>query len=412
MGNPTAAAAPVSIDFLPEHSATVPFSGSVAANSPLQLHGDDYVPGDSVSTIVHSTNAVPLAVERTMSWDSTGYGGSGGTAISPNTRWLFAEGSQGYFDTFVLLANDNATDANVTVKFLVEGGSPVNYPVVVPAHKRLTIYTGDIAAIVNTSFGIDITATQPITAERSMYFPHGGPRTFEGGHEAAGANATSTHWFLAEGATGPFFECFILLSNPTASIAHATLTYLLPTGETVPQSVTVPANGRTTIDVEGVDPRLANAAVSTTITSDVGIIVERSMYWPDISLGWKEAHNSVGVTDPALRWGISDGRIGGARAYQTYILLANPNTVPAEVQVRFLKAGAAPVVRTLTLPATSRTNIASGDLVADLGEGVFSADVQVLNFQPIVVEKAMYWNSGTEVWAAGTGVVATPLPPQ
>jgi len=86
--------------------------------------------------------------------------------------------------------------------------------------------------------------------------------------------------------------------------------------------------------------------------------------------------------------------------------------VPAEVQVRFLKAGAAPVVRTLTLPATSRTNIASGDLVADLGEGVFSADVQVLNFQPIVVEKAMYWNSGTEVWAAGTGVVATPLPPQ
>jgi len=412
LGNPTAAAAPVNIDFLPEHSAVVPFPTTVAANAPLQIHVDDVVAGDAVSTIVHSTDAVPLAVERTMSWDSTGYGGHGGTAITPNTRWLFAEGSQGYFDTFVLLANDNATDASVTVKFLVEGGSPVNYPVTVPAHKRVTIYAGDIAAIVNTSFGIDITATQPITAERSMYFPHGGPRTFEGGHEAAGANATSTHWFLAEGATGPFFECFILLSNPGGTLANATLTYLLPTGETIPQNVTVPANGRTTIDVEGVDPRLANAAVSTTITSDVGIIVERSMYWPDISLGWKEAHNSVGVTDPALRWGISDGRIGGARAYQTYILLANPNTVPAEVQVRFLKAGAAPVLKTYTLPATSRTNIASGDLMADLGEGVFSADVQVLNFQPIVVEKAMYWNSGTEVWAAGTGVVATPLPPQ
>jgi hypothetical protein len=35
----------------------------------------------------------------------------------------------------------------------------------------------------------------------------------------------------------------------------------------------------------------------------------------------------------------------------------------------------------------------------------------VLNYQPIVVEKALYWNSGAEVWAAGTGVVATPLPP-
>jgi hypothetical protein len=37
--------------------------------------------------------------------------------------------------------------------------------------------------------------------------------------------------------------------------------------------------------------------------------------------------------------------------------------------------------------------------------------VQVLNFQPIVVEKAMYWNSGGEIWAAGTGVVGTPMPP-
>ncbi len=163
--------------------------------------------------------------------------------------------------------------------------------------------------------------------------------------------------------------------------------------------------------METVAPLLINTPVSTTITSDIGIIVERSMYWPDISIGWREAHNCVGVTDPALRWGISDGRIGTARAYQTYILLANPNTTPAEVQVRFLKAGAAPIVQTMTLTPTSRMNILAND-VPGLGEGLFSADIQVLNFQPIVVEKAMYWNSGDEIWAAGTGVVATPLPPQ
>jgi hypothetical protein len=34
-------------------------------------------------------------------------------------------------------------------------------------------------------------------------------------------------WFLAEGATGPFFECFVLLSNPGGTVAHTTtLTYL------------------------------------------------------------------------------------------------------------------------------------------------------------------------------------------
>jgi subtilisin-like proprotein convertase family protein len=409
MANPTSVPAPVSISFLPEHSAPIPFATNVAANSPVQLHVDDLTPGDGVSTIVHSTDAVPLAVERTMSWDSTGYGGSGGTAIFPDKHWLFAEGSQGYFDTFILLANDGASAATANVKFLIEGGSPFTKVVAVPAHARVTIFAGDIPNVVNTSFGLDITADQPITAERSMYFPHGAPRTFEGGHEAAGANATSTHWFLAEGATGPFFECFILLSNPTAGVAHATLTYLLPDGTTIPQSVTVPANGRNTIDVEGVDPRLANTAVSTTVTSDIGIIVERSMYWPDISLGWREAHNSVGVTDPALRWSVSDARIGGAREYQTYILLANPNPVPAEVQVRFLRAGVAAVTQNYTLLPTSRLNISPG--TGDLGAGVYSADIQVLNFQPIVVEKAMYWNSGGEVWAAGTGTVGTPIPP-
>jgi hypothetical protein len=421
MANPTGGAAPVDISFLPEHSAPVPYVNNVDADSQLQLHVDDLTPGDSVSTIVHSTNAVPLAIERTMSWDSNGYGGSGGTAIFPSTHWLFAEGSQGYFDTFILLANDGATPANTTLKFLVEGGSPVLQPVVVGAHSRLTIYTGDIPAIRNTNFGIDITADQPITAERSMYFPHVGPRIWEGGHETGGVTSLSTHWFLAEGATGPFFECFILLSNPTSTDAHVTLSYLLANGDTIPQTVTVPANGRLTINAEhdvptpsAPDPRLINAPFSTTITSDVGIIVERSMYWPDISIGWREAHNSVGVTEAALRWAVSDGRIGGPRNYQTYILLANPNTTQAEVQVRFLKAGLAPIVRTYTLAPTSRTNIApygDQDLGPAIGTGVFSADIQVLNYQPIVVEKALYWDSGGEIWAAGTGTVGTPIPP-
>ena len=64
---------------------------------------------------------------------------------------------------------------------------------------------------VNQSFGIDITSAQPIIAERAMYLP--GARLFEGGHESAGVNETSKQWFLAEGATGSFFECFVLLEQ-------------------------------------------------------------------------------------------------------------------------------------------------------------------------------------------------------
>jgi hypothetical protein len=35
-----------------------------------------------------------------------------------------------------------------------------------------------------------------------------------------------------------------------------------------------------------------------------------------------------------------------------------------------------------------------------------------LNYQPIAVEKALYWNADGLVWAGGTNVTATRLPPR
>jgi hypothetical protein len=406
--NPAAVPAPVTIDFLPEGAGTLTYSDSVAANTPLLLSVDTIVANAALSTVVHSPTAVPLAVERTMIWDSTGYGGHGGTAVAPSTRWLFAEGSQGFFNTFVLLANDNTGPVDVTVRFLVEGAGVVTVPITMAAKQRFTLFAGNIAAVRNTSFGIDITSTLPIIAERAMYLP--GARVFEGGHESAGVNATNRQWFLAEGATGDFFEDFVLIANPNPTNATVNLTYLLATGATINKTVTVLANSRKTINVEAEDPLLAAADVSIAFTSDIGIVVERAMYWPNVSQGWREAHNSFGLTSLGLRWGLADGRIGGPRAYQTFILLANPNPHPAEVQVRFMKPTFT-VTRTYTLAASSRRTVFANTEVPELGDGPFGAEIQVLNYQAIAVEKAMYWNSGAEAFAGGTNVTATRLPP-
>ena len=405
--NPTGTPAPIRMDFLPEGGAPIPVTENIAGNTPLQVSVDSVVNG-AVSSVIHSTDAVPLAAERTMIWDATGYGGHGGTAVAPNPKWFFAEGSQGFFDTFVLLANDNATDATVVLEFLVEGGPVVTVPVTVTARTRRTIFAGSIPGLVNRSFSIDVDSSLPIIAERAMYLP--GPRVFEGGHESAGVNSPSRVWFLAEGATGSFFDCFVLLGNPNDAPAHATMTYLLPSGVTIVRAVTIPARSRITINVETVDPALANADVSTTIVSDVGIVAERAMYWPNIALGWREAHNSFGVTESALRWGLADGRIGGPRNFQTFVLLANPNPHPAEVDVRFLKT-ASSAERSYVLAPFSRRSIFVNSEVPELGDGQFSVDVQVGNYQPIAVEKALYWNAGTEVFAGGTNVTATRLPP-
>jgi len=258
-----------------------------------------------------------------MSWDARGYGGHGGSAATPNTRWLFAEGSQGYFHTYVLLANNDNVAANVTVTILLEGGETVVQPVTVDAHARLTVDAAAIPELANRSFGIEVVSDRDIMVERSRYLP--GARLFEGGHESAGVNSPSTQWFLAEGATGSFFECFILMSNPGAAPANVTLTYLLDTGATVMQQVSIP--------------------------------------------------------------------------------------VPAEVAVRFLRIGAAPIVKSYTVAPTSRMNVWVNNDVPELGAGTFSAEVRVLNYQPIAVEKALYWDSEGAIWAAGTNVTATLLPP-
>jgi hypothetical protein len=80
------------------------------------------------------------------------------------------------------------------------------------------------------------------------------------------------------------------------------------------------------------------------------------------------------------------------------------------VQVRFLKP-AFSAIRTYTLDPSSRRSIYVNADVPELGDGPFGVDVQVLNYQPIAVEKALYWNSGSEVFAGGTNVTATRLPP-
>lgn len=90
-------------------------------------------------------------------------------------------------------------------------------------------------------------------------------------------------------------------------------------------------------------------------------------------------------------------------------LLANPNTLSSEVRVHFLKPGVT-VARSYTLAPTSRLNIWTSHDVPEIGEGVFNVEIEVLNFVPIAVEKAMYWNSEGSVWAAGTDVTATRLP--
>jgi hypothetical protein len=376
------------------------------------------------STVIESDQ--PLIADRTMAWGDTGYGAHAETSVaSPATTWYLAEGAtHSGFSLFYLVQNPHQTEAaQVRVRYLRPSGAPLEKVHTVPPHSRYNIWVNqeelppgsgqkplastDVSAVLESVNGV------AVIVERAMYLDRPG-QVFAAGHESAGLTRPATSWFLAEGATGGYFDLFVLLANPGTTDAQVEATYLLPSGATIAKSYEVPANSRFNIWVDFEDPQLANTAVSTTIrsTNDVPIIVERAMWWPGGN--WYEAHNSAGATATGTVWALAEGKSDTARGLETYILVANTSTTAATVRVTLLFEDGTTAERTFgpsDIPAQSRFNVPVGGFFAQAAGKRFGAIVESLGETPaqIVVERAMYWDAAGQQWAAGTNALATKL---
>jgi hypothetical protein len=364
------------------------------------------------STVVESN--VGVVVDRTMSWDAGGYGSHAETSSgAPATIWYFAEGAtHGQFDLFYLLQNATPTAADVEITYLLPSGPLAPRTYQVPGNSRVTIYVDqepgldatDVSAIIRVTNGV------PISTERAMYVSTA-EQVFAAGTDVAGIAAPSTSWFFAEGATGPFFDFFLLLANPQSTAADVSITYVTSGGDSVTKSYAVAGNSRRTISVQQEDPRLDNAAIAATVTSTnaVPILAERAIFWP--AFPWYEGHASAGVTATGTRWALADGEAGGAADTQTYILLANTGSSAATVRVTLLLEAGGTLQREFAIPANSRFNVNAGADFPNAMNQRFGALVESVGAtpQPIVVERSMYTNAGGVIWAAGTNALATRL---
>ena len=116
--------------------------------------------------------------------------------VSAGTTWGLAEGRTGgplKFHTYILLANPQTTDANVTVTYLRETGTHVTQTYIVPKTSRFNIDTNAIRGLEEASFGalIKVTNGVPIIVERSMYWDSTGV-LFSGGTNATGISLPDT----------------------------------------------------------------------------------------------------------------------------------------------------------------------------------------------------------------------------
>jgi hypothetical protein len=372
-------------------------------------------PDNDFSTVVESDQAV--VVDRSMSWDKTGYGSHAETAIeAPAMTWYMAEGSTGgAFDLFYLIENPGNIDAIVTVNYLRPApATPLVRTYAVAARSRRTIYVDtEDPLLAATDLSAKITSDQPILAERAMYFSTPS-QAFAAGHEGAAVTAPATSWFFAEGATGSFFDEYLLLANAETTDANVQITYLLPSGPPIVKTYPVPAQSRVTINVDFEDPLLKDTPVSAIVESKnaVPVVAERAMWWP--SPNWYEAHLSAGATTTGTKWALADGQVDAAS--ETYILLANTSSTPgtADVTVYYTAAGQTTTTsetKTFTLAPNSRTNVQVGvefPNIATRGATGFATIIQSSG-PPIVVERAVYTTNNNQTWAAGTDALATRL---
>jgi len=229
----------------------------------------------------------PVIPERSMYRNNKREGHDSIGTTSPATEYYLAEGATGYgpnFITYVLVQNPQETATDVTVTYLTGTGETAGPSFQMAANSRKTIKVNDQLPA-NTDVSTKVTGTQPIIAERAMYWGENTPLG-EACHDSIGLSGAHKSFFLPDGQTSDGRETWTLVANPNADEVEVEISYLTSNGQgNVVFQDTVPANARKTFNMadKGINGRAA--VMVTSKTSGQKIMVERAMYWNNRGAG-------------------------------------------------------------------------------------------------------------------------------
>jgi hypothetical protein len=348
------------------------------------------------------------------------------TALSPTSITVVAP-AHASGAVSVLVRNTDAQSATAVNGYtydeaapLITGISPANGPieggtVVTITGQRIgqtpTVHFDGVAGRVLSHTPTTVTVETPahdagvvdidLTIATGLVASAPGSFTFEDQRRSE----TFTRYF-AEGAAGGFFQTRFALANPHAEEVPVTVTFTDTLGSATTMQVTLPPTSRTTID-ETNRPALASEAFATKFEAPAVIAVERTMTWAAGGPAYG-AHSETGVTAPRTSWVLAEGAtIGG---FNTFYLLQNPTALTAEVKVQYLLSTGERIEKIHTVAPLSRTNIWVNKDDPALEAAEMSATITSLNDVPVVVERSMYRNTGTEVFSAGHNSAAVDAP--
>jgi len=349
---------------------------------------------------------LPIVAERPMYFDYQGQWTGGHDVVgasSPADTWYFAEGYTGSgFDEWICVLNPGDTAADLTFRFQTqEEGEKTVTGFSVPAHSRQSFKANDLLEGGSYQTSLALESTQPVVAERPMYFNYQGTGGWgwTGGHCVMGASELASAYYFAEGTTRGGFEEWLTVQNPGLAEINVHATYFLGSGAPVEMDYPVPPARRSTIYVPlqvGTDQD-----VSVRLTSSQPFLAERPMYFNYQGMGawgWTGGHCVIGATGSAKDWFFAEGYTGSG--FEEWLCIQNPGGTDAALNVTYYpEGGADPVVREHTVAANSRYTIpVNVDAGADMA---ISAGIS--SNQPIICERPMYfnyngaWNGGHDV---------------
>lgn len=362
--------------------------------------------GRNVSAVVMAS--CEIVAERPMyfNYKDAWTGGHDVIGIpSPSQVFYFAEGYTGSgFEEYICVLNPGDYDAYLTFRFqTAEAGEIVRSGQVVRAHTRATFQVNELLGR-GYQTSLKLESTQPVVAERAMYFDYvaAGSRHWEGGHCVMGATSLSKEYFFAEGTTRGGFEEWLTLQNSGSSSIVINAVYQVGEGQgsAVFRSYVVGAGRRSTVFVPSEVGW--NKDVSIQLTSSSTFLAERPMYFC-YGGAWEGGHCVIGSPAPSSSWSFAEGYTG--TGFVEYLCLQNPGAQDAVMRVSYYKAnGEAIDPGTIIVPAGRRVTITVNSHAGQSCE--LACRLQVISGPGIMAERAMYFNFAG--WDGGHDVVGFP----
>ncbi len=450
LGNPTATACSVNIEYLYTPDGGSSQTKTVAVNVPANQRVTEYVdadlgtsPGgagitDSAMVTVNSTatpSCAGIVAERPMYFTTAGnpLGVNSGHDVFGTTRlgttFYFADvavGPQpggGKYSSFISILNPpGAATASVTATYYASGQQVGSQQVNVPGGTRGTLFPGNASPALPGHVSAVVTSTQPVVVERPTYFSAitgGNAGIVSGAADVVGVQQLSTDWLFAEGYTGGQFQENFVIANldPNKATASVTITLEYTDGTKHSFPVTVNALSQVNWNVNTSATNPTSQSVSAEITSTgANIVVEREMFFKYSHVANGRSLSVTGGTDvigqlgPAAATSYSFAEGYTNVGYDEWLTLQNPTANTETITISLVNALGRSYTFPITVGAESRSTV---DIVATVLQHLYQSGDSFQAFEvsmalhsntgPFVAERPIYWNASST--QGGTDVV-------